>query len=112
MILFPKKFPKDADGQVLKRLYKDGVNFKEQQNVDFFVAVPDEETGKKILAILSNEGFGCELIQDDESKEWTCSCNISMFLKYESIIEIQQILDELCKPYGGYSDGWGMIVEY
>lgn len=92
-------------------LYKNGVNFKERQNVDFFVAVPDAESGKKILEALSNEGFGCELEQDDESREWTCFCYISMYLKYESIIEIQQKLNELSKPFGGYSDGWGMMVE-
>ena len=41
MNLFSRRFPNDEDGQVLKMLYKEGVDFKELQNVDFFVAVPD-----------------------------------------------------------------------
>lgn len=36
------KFPNDADGDALQSLYKDGVNFKKQQSVEFFVAVPDK----------------------------------------------------------------------
>lgn len=35
MNLFPRKFPNDEDGQVLKMLYKSGVDFKQPQNVDF-----------------------------------------------------------------------------
>lgn len=46
MKLFPKKFSNDEDVQVLKMLYKQGVDFKEPQDVDFFVAVPDKKSGE------------------------------------------------------------------
>jgi hypothetical protein len=109
--IFTPKFPKDEDGQVLKMLYKKGVDFNKPQDVDFFVAVPDKMSGDTVLKILSDNGFNCELEQDDESKEWTCYCIKKMLLKYEAIIDIQKRLDELSKPYGGYSDGWGLMVE-
>lgn len=103
-------FPNDEDGQVLKMLYKQGVDFKEPQNVDFLVAVPDKKNGKAILETLRSDGFNCELEQDEETEEWTCYCFITMLLNYEEIIDIQKRLDELSKPYDGYTEGWGLMV--
>lgn len=45
------EFPNDADGDALKRLYDDGVDFKKQHNIDFFVVAPDFENGEKIIYI-------------------------------------------------------------
>lgn len=111
MNLFSRKFPNDEDGQVLKMLYKQGVDFKELQNVDFFVAVPNKNSGESLLITLKNNDFNCELVQDDETKEWTCYCFVRMLLNHQDIIDVQKQLDELSKPYGGYSDGWGVMVD-
>ena len=111
MNLFPKKFPKDEDGQVLKMLYKDGVDFKQHQNVDFFVAVPDKESCESVLKALSDNGFNCELEQDEDTEEYTCYCFVKMLLNHEDIVNIQKQLDELSKPYDGYTDGWGVMVD-
>ena len=64
------KFPNDPDGAALHSLYKDGLDFKKQQSVDFFVAVPDKATGEKLSKVLKEEGFNCFLEQDDETDEW------------------------------------------
>lgn len=105
------KFPNDDDGIVLKKLYKKGVNFKELHDVDFFVAVPDKVNGINISESIEKEGINCELYFSEESDEWTCYCYINMYLKYEDIIQIQQLLNDLSKPFGGYSDGWGLVIE-
>lgn len=105
------KFPSDEDGQVLKMLYNRGVNFEEPQNVELFVAVPNEESGISVKKTLENEGFSCELAQDEDSNEWTCYCYVSMILLYDDIIDIQKRLELIAQPYGGYSDGWAVMVE-
>ncbi|WML49024.1 ribonuclease E inhibitor RraB [Neobacillus sp. PS3-34] len=105
------KFPNDADGDALRSLYNDGVNFKRPQSVEFFVAVPDKATGEKLSQVLKEEGFNSFLDQDDETDEWTCSCSKKMLLNYSELIKIQKKLDELSKPHGGYSDGWGVFVD-
>lgn len=74
------------------------------------VAVPDKKKGKALLETLRRVGFTCELEQDEETEEWTCYCFITMLLNYEEIIDIQKRLDELSKPYDGYTDGWGLMV--
>jgi hypothetical protein len=105
------KFPNDGDGEALQSLYKDGINFKKQQTVEFFVAVPDQTTGEKLSNVLKGEGFNCFLDQDDETDEWACCCSKRMLLNYNELINIQKKLDDLSKPYGGYSDGWGIFVD-
>lgn len=49
MKFIPKKFPNDEDGQVLKMLYKKGVDFNEAQDVEFFISVPDKQSGEAVL---------------------------------------------------------------
>lgn len=103
-------FLNDEDGQVLKMLSKQGVDFTEPHNIDFVIAVPAKKNGKAILETLRSEGFNCELEQDEETEEWTCYCFITMLLKYEEIVDIQKRLDELSKPHDGYTEGWGLMV--
>jgi hypothetical protein len=105
------KFPNDADGDALRSLYKEGLDFKKQQSVEFFVAVPDQTTGEKLTQVLKEEGFNCFLDQDDETDEWACCCSKRMLLNYNEIIKIQNNLNNLSKPHGGYSDGWGVFVD-
>jgi hypothetical protein len=105
------KFPNDADGDALHSLYKDGLDLKKQHSVDFFVAVPDKATGEVLSQVLKDEGFNCFLDQDDETEEWACCCSKRMLLNYNELIKIQNKLNNLSKPHGGYSDGWGVFVE-
>ena len=105
------KFPNDADGNALQSLYKDGVNFKKPQSVEFFVAVPDQATGEKLSQVLKEEGFNSFLEQDDETEEWACCCSKRMLLNYNELIAIQKKLNTISKQYGGFSDGWGVFVD-
>lgn len=105
------KFPNDADGDALRSLLKDGLDFKRQHVVEFFVAVPDENTGLKLSQVLKTEGFNCFLDQDDETDEWSCCCSRKMKLEYVELVKIQKKLDQISQPHGGYADGWGVFVD-
>lgn len=105
------KFPNDADGEALRSLYKDGVDFKKQQSVEFFVAVPDQVKGQKLTQVLKEAGFNCFLEQDDETDEWACCCSRRMLLNYNELVKVQKELNNLSKPHGGFSDGWGVFVD-
>jgi regulator of RNase E activity RraB len=104
-------FPNDANGEALRSLQKDGVDFSKQHSVEFFVAVPNHSIGELLANELKDEGFHCFVEQDDETEEWQCCCSIKMNLDYQKIIDTQNKLDHLSKPHGGYSDGWGVFVE-
>ncbi|MBX9955748.1 ribonuclease E inhibitor RraB [Peribacillus simplex] len=105
MKLLSKKFPNDEDGQVLKMLYKQGVDFNEPQDAEFFIAVPDKHSGEAVLKSFKDDRLICELEQDDETEEWTCYC------LNEEIIDIQKRLDGLSIPYGGQTEGWGVMID-
>jgi regulator of RNase E activity RraB len=105
------KFPNDVDGQALQSLYKDGLNFKKPQSVEFFVAVPDRATGEKVSQVLKEEGFNCFLEQDEDTDEWACCCSKKMLLNYNELVKMQKELTALAQPHGGYSDGWGVFVD-
>ncbi|MFD2444774.1 ribonuclease E inhibitor RraB [Bacillus sp. CGMCC 1.16607] len=105
------KFPNDADGDALRSLYKEGLDFKKQHSVEFFVAVSNKDAGEKLAIVLKGEGFNCFLEQDDDTEEWACCCSKRMLLNYSELIKIQKKLDDLSKPHGGYSDGWGVFVD-
>lgn len=105
------KFPNDEDGQVLKMLYKEGLDLNKPQNIDFFVAAPDEERAIQIGKVIEQAGFQVEPLYNEELKDWTCYVYVNLFLSYEIIIEIQVRLHTLAKPFDGYIDGWAAMVE-
>ncbi|PLT31735.1 ribonuclease E inhibitor RraB [Peribacillus deserti] len=110
MNLFRRKFPNYEAGQVLKMLYKQGVDFKKPQDVDFFIAVPDKKSGESIVKALEADGVSYKLEQDEETEEWTCLCYVNLLLN-EDIVNIQKRLDSLSSPYNVYVDGWGVMIE-
>jgi hypothetical protein len=104
-------FPNDADGDALRSLYKEGLDFKKQHPVDFFIAAPDKSSAEKMLTSLKSEGFNCFLEEDDETGEWSCCYSSKMILEYQAIVDLQQKLERICTPFGGVSDGWGVFVD-
>ncbi|EJQ42287.1 hypothetical protein BWGOE4_16850 [Bacillus mycoides] len=104
------RFPRDEDGQVLRMLYKQGVDFSEKHIVDFFIAIPDKDNAEKIMGRLKILGLKCELDFNEECNDWTCTCSKEMFLIYEDIVEMQKELNKLGEEFGGYTDGWGAFV--
>jgi hypothetical protein len=100
-------FPNDADGDVLRSLLERGVNFAAPHNIDFCISIPSKEQGDMLLPILKTRGLTGTLERDEESGRWTCYCAKNMMLDYDELMATQALLDELSRPYGGYSDGWG-----
>lgn len=97
----------DGDADALRRLYTDGVDLNKPHSVNFFVVIPDKENGEKVKEIIEQHGFECSLEENKEFQEWTCNCKKEMILEYNELIQVQNLLDKLCRPYQGFSDGWG-----
>jgi len=97
---FPNKSSNAEDGEVLQ-----------VPQIDFLVAVPDEKSGESVLKALSDNGYNCELEQDEKTEEWTCYCYVKMQIDPVEIDKIEKELNQLSKPYDGYLDGWALMVE-
>ena len=99
-------FPSDANGDALRRVASDS-DMSRPMDIDFMVAVPDEEAGRAVAYAAQARGFSTSVKQDQESGNWTCYCTKSMLATYDGVLEAQAELDRIAEPHRGYSDGWG-----
>ncbi|QTL36562.1 ribonuclease E inhibitor RraB [Pseudoalteromonas viridis] len=99
--------PNDETGAALKAYVKDGSDLSKPMNMDFFIAVPNKVKGDAIAQKVTKLGFQTSVEFDDEAQEWTCYCNKTIVPSYSNVVAIEKQLDEVSKPYGGYSDGFG-----
>jgi len=99
--------PRDATGDVLRRLLSDGADLSKVHRLDFYVAVPNKQAGSSAAFAAQQEGFDVELSKDETGPEWTVRCSRSMVPEHAAISQIEQELDEIASHYGGRADGWG-----
>ncbi len=113
---FKKKsnFPDDADGNVLRGLVDRGVDLSRPCVVEFFITIPNESKGKELLKILEENNFkDCRLYHNvpdehyDFEDSWDIIYTKKFVITYDEIVNIQNKLDELSKPFDSHIDGWG-----
>jgi Regulator of ribonuclease activity B len=100
-------YPDDADGDALRRVASLGADMSRAMEIDFFVSVPDRQAGESVARLASSLGYRTEMVHDEEDDTWGCYCTNPMLATYDGIVEVQRELDELSRPFGGHSDGWG-----
>ena len=112
----PTAYPDDIDGEVLQMIADDGNDMSKPMIVDYHVAAATEDTAEKIASAAEKLGYevaidfddGEDAEEDEEITEpWTCTCRRQMLLQYDAVVAAQKQLDEIARPLGGYSDGWG-----
>lgn len=101
------RFPDDETGDALRKFEANGFDLSNVMKVDFFVAVPSEESGKKVASKARYLGYEVSVEQDKITGEWTCYCNKKMIPNYDDFIKSESELDKIGKEYGGYIDGFG-----
>jgi hypothetical protein len=99
--------PNDDTGAALRRFVNNGWDLAKPMEIDFFVAVPSEQDGYQVSVKARELGFQTSVEQDDETLKWTCYCTKVLVPTYEAIVEIENQLNFISTPYGGYSDGFG-----
>jgi len=109
-------FPRDADGDALRRVAAGGADMGAPMSIDFSVAAPSKEAAEGVAAAAQRLGYRTDVWFDDEEQDldgdddtppWTCYCTKSMLATYEGVIRAQRELDEIGRPFGAWSDGWG-----
>lgn len=83
------------------------VDLAKETLMDFFIDVPDKNIGNIIAQEVKELSFKTSVEYDEEDNSWTCYCSKSVFLDFNTIIDIEDSLDRIAKIYGGYSDGFG-----
>lgn len=117
-------YPDDADGAVLADLAAQGLGMSQPLLIEFHVAVPDEASANKILTTMTEAGYDSQIVFDegepdydpeiDDEEEfgpsWTVDAYVRMIPEYSEIMRVQAELDRIARPFGGNSDGWGVMV--
>lgn len=98
---------KAVTAQALERIEADGSDLSRPIEMDFFVSVPSAESGEQVAAEARKIGFETSVEQDQDSGEWTCYCTKTILATVNTVFEIEEALDDLAEPFGGYSDGFG-----
>lgn len=99
--------PNDADGDALRRLIADGSDLNREMEIDFAMAIPDQDAGIQFAPLAEKLGFRTSVYVDEDSGEWTCYCSKRIVPSYTTMIEIQNSLAKLGEPFAAYPDGWG-----
>ena len=98
-------YPRNSDGDALRRVAGDGSDMAKSMVVDFTVVAKDEASATSIARAAIDLGYEPKVETDDG--EWWCTCSCSMVLTYESVVAAQVQLNTLAAPLGGSTDGWG-----
>ncbi|MEW4455192.1 ribonuclease E inhibitor RraB [Bremerella sp. JC817] len=98
---------KAVTAQALELIEADGSDLSQPLEMDFFIAVPSQQSGEQIAEEARKIGFETSVEQDEESGEWTCYCTKTILASVDTVFDIEETLDDLAEPFGGYSDGFG-----
>ncbi len=117
-------YPNDADGHALARVARQGVDMAKPLKMEYAVAAPNERAAEAIRDSLSRSGYVVALDYDEgephdeanpeEVREfgpsWTIYAEIIMVPDHTEVLRVQSELDQISRPHGGYSDGWGILA--
>lgn len=111
-MLFKKKaigFPNDANGDVLKRMYKSGMDLTIEYEIEFFHVFSDKASAEKMCEEAYKNNFKVFLTEYDES--WDVCCIKKIVPKHKTITDTESYLGKIAERYNGTSDGWGVLQE-
>ena len=97
-------FPRDADGDVLRRLHKAGFDFGIPADVEFYCYAKDVEDAQGIADKMQGVGFRADVFKDDDSV--SVYFKKRMLLTYDAVVAEQKIADQLLLPHATVCDGW------
>jgi hypothetical protein len=75
--------------------------------IDFFVAVPDRQSGESVARVARERGFSTAVEYDEPSTWWTCYCTITMVPELRAVVAAERELDDVAGKHGGHADGFG-----
>jgi hypothetical protein len=108
-----EKTEKDWDAKLIERLRKAGSDPFQPHAVDFFMAMPSEEVGRAVGAILQAEGYRVDVkpAPDNPSDQpFSLHATKLMRLSVPDMRDLTKHLGELAKTHGGHYDGWSAAV--
>lgn len=98
----------DLDEHLLARLRADGLDPFRPHRVDFFLALPDEASAKKLVQEMQARSFMADMRPANDATDFPYSVHVSreMHLTLGDIKQLATEMDGVAKAHGGRYDGW------
>ncbi len=115
-----------GDRDAIARLVKVGVDVTQVQNIEFHIAAPESNAANLINEALRSKGVNSIIYHDEGEPDengiidpndgefgpsWTVTATIPVVPSLPELLRLQSELNAIAQPFGGYSDGWGMIYD-
>ena len=110
-------WPNDADGDVLRGLEEDGFDFSKSYDVDFNIDFEEWPASQDAIDLLNSKYAPIEIIEPDEEDleegitKGYILAQVSGQITYDFIVNTQEKLTVLMKPFGGFCESWGVMQE-
>ena len=101
----------DLDRHILRILKRKGSDFRKTHAVEFYIYCRTQTAAKRCGARIKKEGFHVELMPDRSARRWVCLPIKEMHPRLKDIHAAKRKLNRIAKPFGGFCDGWGTLVE-
>ena len=106
-------YPKDANGDALRRMEEAGDDLTRPRNIDFMVVFPNNDAAEKFANQLRARGYAAsiEFTETDEQFPWDVVVVKNMTPTHEGISAFEDLLQHVASSFGGHNDGWGSLSE-
>ena len=105
------RFPKDENGDVLRRMHKAGMDLLAEHNIDFCHLFSTKSKANAMARRCRKIGVNAVVEENDVVGGWDVRCIVSMVPTHAAITETELKLGQIAEQCGGEADGWGVLQE-
>ena len=110
-------YPKDANGDVFRRMEKHGFNFDIEHVVDFHAVFATEEEADRIDKMFVEDRKAGKQLENIETRPhevggMCLDLAVRMIVTYNSVCEFEDLLAARVASVEGYLDGWGVMQKH
>ncbi len=102
-------WPNDADGDVFRRLERDGFDFSKPHTVDYYVDFDAWPPHRSAIEILRATYGNIEVVVSEENGDGYVLFKIVGLVTYEDVLSVQRSVSLAMRPYGGVCESWGVM---
>jgi hypothetical protein len=101
--------PDDDNGDVLRRMEKNGDDLNQLRDIDFTVVFRQQDEAERFAEHFREQGYKVSVAGDGPVAEspWDVVVIKHMTPTYEEIGDFETALQEVADTLGGHNDGWG-----
>ena len=109
----PLDFPDDENGDVLRRLQKNGDNLAKPRDVDFTVVFANEESAQEFAEHFIRHGYKVSVGNSNcvPDLPWDVVVTKHMVPSHNEITQTEETLQDIADGLGGRNDGWGCFSQ-